>query len=287
MSLRQRQEIQEMLRQRRLSVLSDLPLSRRLERAEGAANARFVEARGRLVPDSGAQWIEVAGAYAMYDGAGSPCTQTFGLGLFQLPSGADLDRIETFFTSRGAPVFHEVSPLADKALLELLNQRGYQPVEFTSVMFLPLAEWAREEVPNERLTVRVVETEERDLWAQTAAEGWSEFMEIPALTEMMKISASKEDAPCFLAELDGQPIAAAALAIHDGVVLLAGASTKPEWRRRGAQRALFESRLEYAARAGCDLAMICAEPGGTSQRNAERQGFRIAYTRVKWRLKPV
>ena len=27
-----------------------------------------------------------------------------------------------------------------------------------------------------------------------------------------------------------------------------------------------------------------AEPGSASQRNAERQGFRIAYTRVKWQL---
>jgi len=266
-------------------VLSDLALSRRLERAEAVANARFIEARARLSPNSGAQWIEVAGAYAMYDGPESPCTQTFGLGLFQLPTGDDLDTLEAFFLSRGAPVFHEVSPLADKALLGLLNQRSYEPFEFTSVMFLPLNTRPPAAVPNDRIKVRVVRAEERDLWARTTAEGWSEFMEIAGLIEMMKISASKEDAPCFLAELDGKPIAAAALAIHAGVALLAGASTIPKWRRLGAQRALFESRLEYAARAGCDLAMICAEPGGTSQRNAERQGFRIAYTRVKWRLK--
>jgi hypothetical protein len=30
--------------------------------------------------------------------------------------------------------------------------------------------------------------------------------------------------------------------------------------------------------------MMCAEPGSSSQRNAERQGFRIAYTRMKWQL---
>src|SRR6185312_13847022 len=95
------------------------------------------------------------------------------------------------------------------------------------------------------------------------AEGWSEFMEIAGLIEMMKISASKEDAPCFLAELDGKPIAAAALAIHAGVALLAGASTIPKWRRMGAQRALFESRLEYAARAGCRSATPSARVSGS------------------------
>jgi hypothetical protein len=28
--------------------------------------------------------------------------------------------------------------------------------------------------------------------------------------------------------------------------------------------------------------MVCAAPGTSSQRNAERSGFRIAYTRIKW-----
>jgi hypothetical protein len=42
--------------------------------------------------------------------------------------------------------------------------------------------------------------------------------------------------------------------------------------------------MRYAFDQGCDLAMMVAEAGGNSQRNAERQGFRIAYTRTKWRL---
>jgi hypothetical protein len=114
------------------SLFSDLALSRRLERAEARANAEFVEARARLAPESGATWIDVAGAYAMYDGPASPCTQTFGLGLFQPPTPADLEKLERFFQERGAPVFHEVSPLADSAL-PLLNERGYQPIEFSAL----------------------------------------------------------------------------------------------------------------------------------------------------------
>lgn len=29
---------------------------------------------------------------------------------------------------------------------------------------------------------------------------------------------------------------------------------------------------------------MCAAPRRASQRNAERQGFRIAYTRIKWQF---
>ncbi|MEO8360415.1 MAG: hypothetical protein ABI672_10330, partial [Vicinamibacteria bacterium] len=59
----------------------------------------------------------------------------------------------------------------------------------------------------------------------------------------------------------------------------------PEARRQGAQSALLAARLSFARERGCDLAMMCALPGSASQRNAERQGFRIAYTRIKWRRK--
>ncbi len=218
-------------------------MARRLERAEATANARFVEARARLAPGLGAQWIEVAGAYAMFDGPASPCTQTFGLGLFQMPSPADMDRIEAFFKDRGAPVL-------------------------------------------QGLEVRVVGAGDRDLWARTAAEGWREVAEFDDLMlELMRATAARQDGTAFLVELDGRAIADGAVANHKGVALLAGASTIPEFRRRGAQSLLLEARLDYARQAGCDLAMMCAEPGSASQRNAERQGFRIAYTRIKFGLK--
>jgi len=65
---------------------ADLELSRRLERAEGKACLRYAEARRRLHPESGAEWIECAGAYAVFDGIDSPVTQSFGLGIFEEPS---------------------------------------------------------------------------------------------------------------------------------------------------------------------------------------------------------
>src|SRR5438477_8893213 len=102
---------------------SDLELSRRLERAEGHACVQFAAARRRLFPDSGAEWMECAGAFAVFDGPASPITQTFGLGIFEELNGTFLDVIESFFLDRGAPVLHEVSPLAGVAALDLLCAR--------------------------------------------------------------------------------------------------------------------------------------------------------------------
>jgi GNAT superfamily N-acetyltransferase len=265
---------------------SDLALSRRLEKTEGRGNAEFVDARLKAFPESGACWIEVEGARAMFDGVGSPVTQTFCLGAFEPVTDAGLTTLEEFFKERGAEVFHEVSPLADPSALALLNERGYQPIEFTSVMFRPIRPGLRlSEQRSENIRVRTIGGDEYDLWAQTAARGWSS--ESPELTDFMlelsKVSAQRAGSLSFVAELGGEAIATGALSICDGVALLAGASTIPEARKQGAQLALLETRLQVAAERGCDLAMMGALPGSPSQRNAERQGFRIAYTRIKWK----
>ncbi len=265
---------------------SDLELSRRLEKAEAHSNAKFVEARARVYPESGAQWIEVAGAHAMYDGVSSPITQTFGLGLFETVTSAELEKIEKFFKARGAPVFHEVSPLAGLSLVALLNERHYQPMEFSSVMYRSIERGVDPTLPrNEKIRVRVIADNEGETWAQTTVKGWSH---LPGLSEYLlelgPISTQREDGVAFLAEVEGRPIAAAALSLSGGVALLAGACTIPEARKQGAQLALLDYRLRYAAEQGCDLAMMCAQPGSASQRNAERHGFRIAYTRIKWQL---
>lgn len=260
--------------------LSDLALSRRLEHAEGCAARRFVESRARFDPASGAQWFELAGASVLYDGPNSPATQTFGLGLWQVPSKEDMERIEGFFAERGATVFHEVSPIADPAMLPLLADRGYRPVELTTLLFQALEGRVRSET---RVPVREARPDELDLWAETAAEGWRENIDLAGmLGGLMRVVMSAEGSRAYFAEIDGRPVATGALAMNNGVALLAGAATIPEWRHRGVQRSLLEHRLASAAEAGCELAVMGAAPGSASQRNAERSGFRIAYTRIKW-----
>lgn len=267
-------------------IFSDQSLSRRLERSEAHANASFVEARARAYPEVGAEWIEVCGAYAMFDGVDSPVTQTFGLGLFGPVTEPDLDRIENFFKRHGAPVFHEVSPLADPETFHLLNRRGYQPCEFTTILFRSIeAGVGFTQLRNENIKVRLTTKAEVDFWAETSSRGWSEFPEVADfMLTLGKVVAQRKDGLTFIAELEGKPIATGAMSIHEDVALLAGASTIPEGRKQGAQLALLDARLRYAAEHGCDIAAMGALPGSASQRNAERQGFRIAYTRTKWQL---
>ena len=261
---------------------ADLALAQRLEFTEGNGNAAFIDARRGTTHPAAPCRIAVDGTLAMFDGPGSPLTQTFGLGIAEPATPAALDELERFFKSRGSDVFHEVSPLAGVDVAGHARQTWLSP---------------------DRVVERVVSTDrglggtrrqpgdpgargqegEADLYTGLAARGWSESPEVQLFIDSFA-RISLECASCFVAEAGGTPIAAGAVFLHEGVALLAGASTVPEGRRQGAQLALLDARLRFAASKGCDLAMMCAAPGSASQRNAERNGFRIAYTRTKWQL---
>jgi GNAT superfamily N-acetyltransferase len=265
-------------------AFADLELSRRLERAEGHACQEFAESRHRVDPDTGAAWMQCAGANVVFDGVDSPITQTFGLGLFEPLTPDSLDQIERFFLNRGAAVVHEVSPLAGIPTLDLLCARGYRPIELSSVMHRPVDQLGPK-VKSE-VIVRTAASEESTLWADVSARGWAQ--DNPSLRGFLEqfgaVAFARRQSAHFIAELDGRPGATGALSLHNGIALFAGAATVPEMRRRGLQTALLEARMRYASENGCSLAMMVAEAGSQSQRNAERQGFRIAYTRTKWHL---
>ena len=271
-----------------MRIFSDKTLSQKIERAEGRTNANFVEARTALFPETGAEWIEAAGAFAMFDGIESPLTQTFGLGVFDKINDAELDEIEAFFKKHNAPVFHEVSPMADPSLIGLLNKRGYQPIELTNVMFRPLNAESHLNTPeNSPITTRIIGADEIDVFAKTSVTGWSsEMPEFESFgLELCRVGANSAGASSFIAELNGKPIATGTIFICGETAILGGASTIPENRNQGAQTALLAARLIYARRKGCEIAVMGALPGGQSQRNAEKNNFRIAYTRMKWQLR--
>ena len=226
--------------------------------------------------------MEIAGAYAMFDGVGSPLTQTFGAGVFEDFLAPEFVRAEEFFQTRGSAVHHEVCSLAVAATTKLLTSRGYRPIEESVVLTRPTSGGAH---PSS-LTVREIDPAECDRWAALAAEGWSSVSpDLAAFVNAFgQVSSRARGMHCFVAEERGKPIATASLSLASDVALLAGASTIPSARRRGAQQALLQARLAIAAARGAELAMVVAQPESASLRNAERHGFVAAYTRAKWEL---
>ena len=74
------------------------------------------------------------------------------------------------------------------------------------------------------------------------------------------------------------------LSTQQRVAGLFGAGTRAQYRRRGVQSAMLQRRLEDAAEAGCDVAIVTTLPGSDSHRNVARRGFELMYTKINMRL---
>ncbi|WP_406697173.1 GNAT family N-acetyltransferase [Singulisphaera sp. Ch08] len=223
----------------------------------------------------------VAGGRVIFAGAGSPLTEAKAIGLHGAVTEADVDRMEAAFFGRGEPARVVVCPLADPSFVESLGRRGYRIAGFENFLILPLGSDDAETPLTPEIEVRPIGSGELELYARVVASNFVGPGEPPdEALEMTVTMLGAAHASAFLACIDGEPVGGGAVLIHRGVALLAGAATLPPYRNRGVQAALHHARLALARRSGCDLAAQGAEPGSTSQRNAERRGFRIAYTRA-------
>jgi len=263
-------------------LIVDGGLARRIEETTAKSNAHMVEARRRLSPHVNAEWRQFGSLFAVYDGLDSPLTQTFGLGVDDGDLAYQLTEAESFFDQKQAPVFHEVCPLISSAHMAQLSSRQYRPIELSNVLYQTI-DSLPSQISAPGLQVRLLERTEADAWAQVSADGWGEYPEYrDFLLDLGKVMVETSSSVSFWVEEAGTPIATGSLFIVDGVVILGGASTIPSARRKGAQQLLLRERLRFAKDQGCDLATMSALPGSPSQRNAQRNGFHIAYTRTKW-----
>ena len=91
-----------------------------------------------------------------------------------------------------------------------------------------------------------------------------------------------EDALAFAASAGGKLVACGTGVVvkEHRVFALGGAGTLAEFRGRGLQTALLRARMSAAAKAGCEYVAVVTRGATTSQRNAERLGFRVAYSKV-------
>jgi ribosomal protein S18 acetylase RimI-like enzyme len=263
-----------------ITQFNDAALARGFELNEAALATAYVETQARLGLVSGAIAQPVAGGVAVFAGVASPVSRAIALGMLGSVDEADCDAVEDFYRRRGAASQFDLCPLADPSLAGLLGARGYRCQQFLNANFRPLS--ANEQWPaTPGVTVTAVEPSEADLWCATVARGFAAANPAPSQDlDIARPTARNPLVTCFLARIDGEPVGAGAVALHDGVAKLFSTSTVPEFRRRGVHTALLRARLQAAART-CELALVSAVPGSESQRNLERAGFRVAYTRIR------
>jgi GNAT superfamily N-acetyltransferase len=268
-------------------LFADESLASRFECVVARMAVECAEALSGIRLDSGASAEVIAGGVACFAGVGSPLTQAQGLGFAGPVSKEDLDRLEAFYFDRGSPVQVIVCPLADFSLVAALGARGYRPTEFENLLYLSLDSDVNVPEPPAGTEARPTTAAEADIWADVVSEGFAGAPGVPpALRELAQVIYRLTSATPYLAVDSGVPAGGGTLFATEGAALLAGSAVLPKYRNRGIHSALLRARLDHARRLGCDIAFMGALPGSGSQRNVERLGFRVAYTRVAFVREP-
>jgi len=260
----------------------DKAFARRLESGEEMPQVFYARVFQQTRPEVGAAEEEICGGHMSFCGLGSPVGRAVGLGLDRPLTQADLDHIEAFYRAHKAPAQVDLCPMHEPSVFEMFKERGYSIAELNNVLYRkldasdpspsppPACEVRRAGMDEAEVTGAIVE---RAFFPDGAPEGFRGL--VAPLYQM-------EGALAFVATVEGKPVACGTgLVILDHKMFaLCGAGTLAGYRGRGLQTALLRARMAAAVKAGCEYAVVVTQGGTTSQRNAERLGFRVAYSKV-------
>ena len=261
----------------------DKALARRLEAAEEIPQVQYALGYQKLRPEVGAAVEQICGGHMIFAGLGSPVGRATGLGLDRPFTPEVLDQVEAFYRSHGAPAQVDVCPLHEPELFEVIKQRGYALAELNNVLFRRLRIEEDPPPPPPGVRIRRGRPEEAPTLAAIVARCFAEYGPPPEGFEAMLLPNYQfAGSISFVASVDGRAVGVGAglLIPEHKIVALFGAGTLPEFRGRGIQTALLGFRTHLAAQEGCEFAVIVTRGGTTSQRNAERVGFRVAYSKA-------
>lgn len=178
----------------------------------------------------------------------------------------------------------ELAPQAMNAELgTALHRQGLCQMGFNTALYgRPAAGLGP--APSSAVEVTEARPEELDLFWDLYQAGFG----LPRLTapERAAVRAWQErdanDLYLCMARVGGIPAGVSILFIKNGTGLMADAAALPAFRGQGCHSALVRQRLAAAAERGCDLLTSFVEFGSASQRNLERAGLRVAYTKAMW-----
>ena len=234
----------------------------------------------------------LADGVMVFDEVGSPVNRACGLGVDGPVSGEDLDRIVAFYDQRQVPATVEVGSYAHESVVFGLGARGFVLDQLTHVFARDLV--AEEDVAGLVLsgtppgvTIEPVDPDDENAVRTLARVVLLGFYPDPSAitpaqmrpsTRAVKLAGSD----AFLARIDGEVVGGGRSESGDGMTALMGASVLPSHRGRGIQRALMSARIEQAWRRGSRVVTVGSAPGGPTERNAVRLGFRMVCMRFRF-----
>ncbi|HTT24191.1 MAG TPA: GNAT family N-acetyltransferase [Candidatus Sulfotelmatobacter sp.] len=260
----------------------DRALARRLESCEEMPQVLYARVFRNIRPEIGAAEEAICGGHMVFAGLGSPIGRVTGAGFERPLTAEDLDRIEHFYRERKAPSQVDLTPLHQPEIFEMFKERGYAIAELNNVLYRKLDSSDVLPPPPPHCVIRRSPPEEAEIAGDIVESAFFPDGAPEAFRGLITPLYQMVDALPFVATIDGKPVACGTGVVipEHKVFALGGAGTLTAYRGRGLQTALLCARMKAALEAGCEYAVVVTQGSTTSQRNAERLGLRVAYSKV-------
>ncbi|GGB34118.1 GNAT family N-acetyltransferase [Virgibacillus dakarensis] len=196
-----------------------------------------------------------------------------------------LDAILEFYKERGVPARFEITPAhASLELFKALHEKGYFQSGFHTALAGSLS---HDVITNEETDASISIRKIREHEFETFGDIYTKGFHMPSflkehVAQNNKVLYNHDNWTFYLASYEGEPAGIGVLFEYDGIGTLAASATIPELRNRGVHSALILKRLQQAKQHNCNLIVGQATYGSVSQKNMERAGMRIAYTKSIW-----
>jgi len=260
----------------------DKALARRLESCEEMPQVLYGRIFHHTRPEIGAAVEEICGGHMVFAGLGSPIGRATGAGLGRSFTADDLDQVEQFYREHKAPSQVDLTPLHAPEVFEMFKERGYAIAELNNVLCRKLDPKEEFPAPPDGCEIRRSPIDEAEITGSIVESAFFPDGAPEAFRGLITPLYQMEHARPFVATVEGKPVACGTgLVIPEHKVFaLCGAGTMSAYRGRGLQTALLRARMKAAIVAGCEYAVVVTQGGTVSQRNAERLGLRVAYSKV-------
>ncbi|MFH0882839.1 MAG: GNAT family N-acetyltransferase [bacterium] len=253
-----------------------------IERTSAEIAADYAKAPANFLKNSSPpEMIELRdGGRIVLHSAMPAWSKVIGWGLSGPVSEEEIAEVELQFMDRGFTPRAWLTPFHNREFARNLGRRGWHIADWQQMMGRPLTpdDAAWQAPPG----IEIREAEDPDEWARLITEGFGDELGHTPSQEYI-IHRGFAELPyvrCYTAFHEGKRAGAASLMLRKGFVNIIAASVLPEFRRRGVHHALISHRLKVAAGEGETLATYSCDPGSASQRNAERMGFSVLYSRA-------
>ncbi|MFS0864055.1 GNAT family N-acetyltransferase [Fredinandcohnia sp. 179-A 10B2 NHS] len=193
-----------------------------------------------------------------------------------------IEQIIDYYNEKKIPIRFELTPAhVSSEILTYLNDLGFYQCDFHTTLYQT---GTKIEIPSyEGVLIRKIKEDEFDIFADIYTRGFQmpSFLK-EGVAQNNSILFNKEGWTFYLASVNDVAAGIGVLYQKNGIANLAAAATSPEHRGKGVQSALIKERIKQAMVDNCQLVVGQAKFGSTSQRNMERLGMKIAYTKAIW-----